>query len=84
MLYKHLRYSLAISLLPTHASSCIANVDNKIDADGPDYVESSEVVGQGHVQIEVATQAVWQFSGDDHYRSVSTPVLLRYGLSNTL
>lgn len=56
------------------ASSAFAA--DPIDTDGPDFVESSEVVGKGRAQFEA-----------DLLRSgatTSTPTLLRYGVADTL
>lgn len=50
-----------------------------IDADGPDFVESSEVVGRGRFQYEA--DMMWV---RDNLASVqSTPVLLKYGVTAT-
>jgi len=54
-------------------SACAAD---PIDTDGPDFVESSEVVGKGRAQFEA-----------DLVRSgatTSTPTLLRYGIADKL
>ena len=54
--------------------------DNTIATDRPDFVESSDVVGKGHVQIE--TSLAWERDKIDtlKLRTRSTPSLLRLGL----
>jgi hypothetical protein len=65
---------LASIAFPAHAL-------DPIDTDGPDFVESSEVVPQGHFQYEV------DFTSNSESRSspgsglLSTPALLKYGFA---
>lgn len=58
--------------------------DEDIATDRPDFVESSDVVGKGRVQIE--TSLAWERdrSGSTKTRLSSTPTLLRIGLGETL
>jgi hypothetical protein len=51
-----------------------------IATDRPDFVESSDVVGRGHVQIEAGLS----FERSNGQRLRSTPLLLRVGVSETL
>lgn len=64
----------------TTASLAHAESDDKITTDRPDFVESSEVVGRGRLQIE--TSLAWdRTSGDGTKdRAFTTPTLLRMGL----
>ncbi len=57
--------------------------DEAIATDRPDFVESSDVVGKGRVQVE--TSLAWERdrSGSTKTRLGSTPTLLRIGLSET-
>jgi hypothetical protein len=54
-----------------------------IDTDGPDFVESSEVVPKGHFQYEV--DATWAKNRPStESASFSTPTLLKYGMTEDL
>ncbi|RZL35930.1 MAG: transporter [Rubrivivax sp.] len=57
--------------------------DEPIATDRPDFVESSDVVGKGRVQIE--TSLAWERDrfGGTKARLSSTPTLLRIGLADT-
>jgi hypothetical protein len=55
-----------------------------IDTDGPDFVESSEVVPKGHFQYEVDLTAVRDRRSDPHATTISTPTLLRYGATENI
>jgi hypothetical protein len=52
-----------------------------IDTDGPDFVESSEVVPQGHFQYEVDATAVRNRRGVTQAVPLSAPTLLKYGIA---
>lgn len=78
---------LAIACLSIHAIAAAAPADDYSDpiaTDRPDFVESSSVVGKGRFQIE--TSGAFERSRHDGLveRAVSTPTLLRFGLSDTL
>ncbi|WP_229448850.1 transporter [Massilia sp. CF038] len=63
-------------------TACAA--DDEIATDRPDFVESSNVVGKGRFQIE--TSIAGERSNNDGVRArlLSTPTLLRIGVSDTL
>ena len=60
-----------------------AHADEAIATDRPDFVESSDVVGKGRVQIE--TSLAWERDRQAGLRSWerSTPSLLRIGIADT-
>ncbi|HEY0953845.1 MAG TPA: transporter [Roseateles sp.] len=60
-----------------------ADDDDSIATDRPDFVESSDVVGKGRVQIE--TSLAWERDrqGGLKARTASTPTLLRVGVADT-
>jgi hypothetical protein len=60
-----------------------AGADEPISTDRPDFVESSQVVGKGRVQLETSLQ--WERQRDDelHTRTLSTPTLLRIGIGES-
>src|SRR3954462_8842679 len=49
-----------------------------IDTEGPDFTDSAQVVPKGRFQVEVSP--TWSRGRDDG-TTISTPTLLRYGLS---
>jgi hypothetical protein len=53
-----------------------------IDTDGPDFVESSEVVGRGRFQIETDSESTRKVGG--RAKETSLTNLLRYGVSETV
>ena len=61
-----------------------ARAAKPIDTDGPDFVESSEVVGKGRFQFE--TDVVLERDGRRSARltTLSTPTLLRLGVAETV
>jgi hypothetical protein len=71
---------LAACGLPLAAS---AADDDTISTDRPDFVESSQVVGKGRLQLETSLQ--WERDRADGVtvRTLTTPALLRIGLSET-
>src|SRR3954470_24252895 len=68
----------ALALLPPTAHAL-----DPIDTDGPDFVESSEVVPQGHFQYEVDITAVKNRQSPSESPETSTPALLKWGLTDT-
>lgn len=66
-----------LAFAPAHAAEPIAT-------DRPDFVESSNVVGNGRFQVETSLAAERNSLDGVRDRSVSTPTLLRYGISDTL
>ncbi len=77
----------ATGLLAT--ALCLLGTDlvhalDAIDTDGPDYVESSEVVPQDHTQYEVDLTSVRDRRAASTGNSFSTPGLLKYGIARDL
>jgi Putative MetA-pathway of phenol degradation len=65
-------------------TSTLGQAAEAISTDRPDFVESSDVVGRGRVQIE--TGLSWDRSQGNGLKlqTQSTPTLLRVGISNSL
>src|SRR5579862_6300790 len=72
------------ALLVSAAAALPAHALEPIDTDGPDYVESSEVVPQGHYQVEVDATATQDRRSAGAGTSISTPTLLKYGMAHNL
>jgi hypothetical protein len=53
-----------------------------IDTDGPDFVESSEVVDQGHLQYELDASAANASNNAAQKKLSSTPLLIKYGFAH--
>ncbi|MES2739331.1 MAG: transporter [Pseudomonadota bacterium] len=72
------------SALALAGAGALAGEPDKIVTDRPDFVESSDVVGRGRVQIEtsVALERLREDGGRERTRS--TPSLLRVGLGDSL
>jgi hypothetical protein len=75
---------LALALCAILSSICSRQAlsATPIDTDGPDYVESSEVVGKGRVQIEADFESQGRVGG--RARTTSLTSLLRLGASETI
>lgn len=58
--------------------------DDTINPDRPDVAESSQVVGARRVQFEAGLQWDRQRDPDAHVRTLTTPTMLRIGLSDAL
>jgi len=61
-----------------------ASATQPIDTDGPDFVESSEVVGKGRFQFETDVVAERDRRDSTRLTTLGTPTLLRFGVSDTL
>lgn len=61
--------------------ACAAGV---IDTDGPDFVESSEVVGKGRFQFETDVVAERNRQNSGRTTALSTPTLLRFGVTDSV
>lgn len=72
--------ALAVMLMLAAACTARAAEGDSIATDRPDFVESSEVVGKGRVQLE--TSFARERSGPAY--TTSTPTLLRVGVSDTI
>lgn len=57
--------------------------DDEIDPDRPNVTNSSDVVGKGRIQLETGLQWERQRDADAHTRTLSTPTMLRIGVSDT-
>jgi outer membrane putative beta-barrel porin/alpha-amylase len=55
-----------------------------IDTDGPDFVESSEAVGEGRFQYETHLQLERDDGNGTRTTTTSTPTLLKYGITQTV
>jgi len=53
-----------------------------IETDGPDFLESSEVVPVGHFQYEIDVVSVHDQRSDARTTTSSTPTLLKYGFAD--
>jgi len=71
--------ALAVTLLV----AAQVNAD-PISTDRPDFVESSDVVGRGHFQVEIGS--AWQRFEENgvETRTSTTPTLLRFGLNDSM
>lgn len=65
----------ALSLLSVR----VALAEEGIVTDRPDFVESSDVVGKGHFQIEVGGTWERDDESENRDRTFTTPMLLRFG-----
>jgi hypothetical protein len=76
---------LGISCAPAMAAEVDAkDAKDEITTDRPDFVESSNVVGKGRWQIETSVAAERSHRDGVRERLLSTPTLLRVGLTDTL
>jgi hypothetical protein len=66
------------------AMSPAARADDSIVTDRPDFVESSDVVGAGHFQIETGFASERSVADGLKTRTRTTPTLLRMGVSDSL
>lgn len=80
LLPRSILFMAAACCLPPPASAD----DDAIATDRPDFVESSQVVGRGRVQLETSLQ--WERARDAGVtvRTLTTPTLLRIGVGDTL
>jgi len=74
-------------LLAALCSLAVANAhaadDDTLSTDRPGVAESSQVVGEGRVQLETGAQWERLRNDDEHSRTLSTPTLLRIGLGES-
>lgn len=61
-----------------------AHAAGPIDTDGPDFVESSEAVGNGRLQFEIDAVAERDRRNPARVTTLSTPTLLRFGIADTV
>jgi len=77
--------ALRVTIVPLFALFTFAppaHALEPIDTDGPDFVESSEVVAKGHFQYEVDLASVRNRRTDQNGITFSTPALLKYGAAD--
>jgi hypothetical protein len=72
---------LAAAWLPAQAQEQ-SKQDEPINADRPDFVESSEVVGKGRFQVETSFLVERERSAEERQRTWSMPTMLRFGLND--
>jgi hypothetical protein len=66
-----------------HGQSASGDKDDKISPDRPDFVNSSDVVGKGRLQVEAGVEWDRERDQDVHARTLTTPLTLRYGIGET-
>ena len=66
------------------SGSLAAGAADQISTDRPDFVESSDVVGAGHIQIETGFSSERNNADGIRSRTRSTPTLVRLGVSENL
>jgi Putative MetA-pathway of phenol degradation len=76
--------ALLAALLIALTTPQVARAGDAISTDRPDFVESSDVVGQGRLQVETGYASERSTVGGIKSRTQTTPTLLRYGISDTL
>ena len=78
-----MRTCIALLLLCA-AGSAAADDKDTIQTDRPDFAESSMVVGKGRFQIETSIAGAHNKADGISERTLTTPTLLRLGVSDTL
>jgi len=73
----------AISLAAVFLAAGDLRAGEPIDTDGPDFVESSEVVGRGRFQFEANIASERDRRHAMRRTTTSTPTLLRFGMTDT-
>lgn len=72
-------------LLAALGSVCSSvGATERIETDGPDFVESAEVVGKNRFQLETSVARTTNRTDTVKERTTTTPTLLRLGVSDTL
>ncbi|MFK3738820.1 transporter [Massilia sp. TN1-12] len=56
--------------------------DDAISPDRPGFANAPDVVGKGRIQLETSVQWDRERHDDEHERTISTPTLLRFGVSD--
>jgi hypothetical protein len=72
----------ALACAGAHAQRAGGN-DDKISPDRPDFVNSPDVVGKGRFQAEAGVEWDRQRESDEHSRTITTPLTLRYGIGES-
>jgi len=74
--------ALALACAGAQAQSA-GDKDDKINPDRPDFVNSPDVVGKGRFQLEAGVEWDRQRESDEHTRTLTTPLTLRYGIGES-
>lgn len=74
------RLAGAVALTLLYCGSAVAGDDDTIATDRPDFVESSNVVGKGRIQVETSLAVDRNRDAGVRERTSSTPTLLRVGV----
>ena len=74
---------ISVFVLLAYCVMADTRAGESIDTDGPDFVESSEVVAKGRTQLEVDVVSE-RDRRDLVRRTTSTPTLVRHGITDTL
>lgn len=82
--YPAMALLMALACGTARAQEQAAERQEPISADRPDFVESSEVIGKGRIQIETSFLTERERNDEERQRSLSMPTLLRVGLSEAL
>ncbi|KFI06475.1 transporter [Massilia sp. BSC265] len=77
-----MKYIAIFATLALFAVTAV-HAQDPISTDRPDFVESSNVVGKGRVQLETSVLLERERSGPVRERLVATPTLLRYGIGES-
>jgi hypothetical protein len=80
--YLHFRFAAVV--LCAGAAIPSAYADDAINPDRPNVTNSSQVVGQGKLQLETGLQWERDRADDAHTRTLTTPTMLRIGVSDVL
>lgn len=75
---------LAMTLTVTPVIALAQQQEDPINADRPDFVDSSDVVGKGTLQVEMGLAVERNRADGTKERTTSTPLLLRLGVTDTL
>ena len=73
----------AVALILCFASFQVLAIGS-IDTDGPDFVESSEVVGEARFQYEANVMSERDHRNSSRVTRTSTPILLKYGITDAI
>lgn len=72
----------AALILAAHAAQ--ADPDDAISPDRPGFANAPDVVGRHRIQLETSLQWDRERHDDEHERTLSTPTLLRFGVSDAV
>ena len=72
-----------VAFLAATLSCALAQAEDSIVTDRPDFVESSDVVGLGRFQVETGLTSDRHAQDGVTVRTLTTPTLFRYGIGET-